>query len=123
MCWRCDYSISTSPLLKTMHIVEIPVQSMPMNRAKNNMCYSLLSCRAHRLADALANPDLACGAQFCRYLGLYKDEIEAAIAYDKEAVRGRGIYAVTNFDLAEYIDLLGMLLKSNFALLLWPVVH
>lgn len=50
--------------------------------------------------------------QICRYLGLYKDEIEAAIAYDKEAVRGRGIYAVTNFDLAEYIDLLGMLHKS-----------
>lgn len=42
-----------------------------------------------------------------RYLGLYKDEIEAAIAYDKEAVRRRGIHAVTNFDLAEYIDLLG----------------
>lgn len=61
----------------------------------------------------MANADLACGVLFCRYLGLYKDEIEAAIAYDKEAVRGRGIYAVTNFDLAEYIDLLGMLPKST----------
>ena len=43
-----------------------------------------------------------------RYLGLYKEEVEAAIAYDKEAVRRRGIHAITNFDLSEYIDLLGM---------------
>lgn len=42
-----------------------------------------------------------------RYLGLYKEEVEAAIAYDKEAVRRRGIHAITNFDLSEYIDLLG----------------
>ncbi|KAL0023708.1 hypothetical protein WJX79_005686 [Trebouxia sp. C0005] len=41
-----------------------------------------------------------------KYLGLYKEEIEAATAYDREAVRRRGIHAVTNFDLAEYIDLL-----------------
>lgn len=43
----------------------------------------------------------------CRYLGLYKEEIDAATAYDREAVRRRGIHAVTNFDLSEYIDLLG----------------
>ncbi|KAL3140248.1 hypothetical protein ABBQ38_004520 [Trebouxia sp. C0009 RCD-2024] len=41
-----------------------------------------------------------------KYLGLYKEEVEAAIAYDKEAVRRRGIHAITNFDLSEYIDLL-----------------
>ena len=45
----------------------------------------------------------------CRYLGLFKDEIEAAIAYDREAVKRRGIHAVTNFDLSEYKDLLGNL--------------
>ena len=43
-----------------------------------------------------------------RYLGLYKEEVEAAIAYDREAVKCQGILAVTNFDLAEYVDLLGM---------------
>lgn len=43
----------------------------------------------------------------CRYLGLYKDEVEAAKAYDREAVLRRGIHAVTNFDLSEYMDLLG----------------
>ncbi|DBA95939.1 hypothetical protein WJX77_004025 [Trebouxia sp. C0004] len=41
-----------------------------------------------------------------KYLGLYKEEIEAATAYDREAVKRRGIHAVTNFDLAEYMDLL-----------------
>ena len=42
-----------------------------------------------------------------RYLGLFKEEIEAATAYDREAVKRRGIHAITNFDLAEYVDLLG----------------
>jgi len=55
---------------------------------------------------------------------LYKEEIVAATAYDREAVRRRGIHAVTNFDLAEYIDLLGELcsLTSSTAmsLLLLP---
>ena len=45
----------------------------------------------------------------CRYLGLYKDEVEAAKAYDREAVLRRGIHAVTNFDLSEYMELLGIL--------------
>lgn len=44
----------------------------------------------------------------CRYLGLYRDEVEAAKAYDREAVLRRGIHAVTNFDLSEYLELLGM---------------
>lgn len=33
--------------------------------------------------------------------------MEAAKAYDREAVLRRGIHAVTNFDLAEYMELLG----------------
>ena len=57
-------------------------------------------------------PDFACGAQPCRYLGLYNTEVEAAIAHNKEAVRCRGIDAVTNFDLADYKGLLGMLSQS-----------
>lgn len=60
---------------------------------------------------------------FCRYLGLYKDEIQAAIAYDKEAVKRRGIHAVTNFDLSEYIDLLGMFPYTQYAMLPLPVMH
>ena len=50
-------------------------------------------------------------------MGLYKEEVEAAIAYDKEAVRRRGIHAITNFDLAEYIDLLGAFCYAQCVLL------
>ncbi len=51
--------------------------------------------------------------------------MEAATAYDREAVRRRGIHAVTNFDLAEYIDLLGefcsLTSSTAMSLLLLPI--
>ena len=48
------------------------------------------------------------GGYCCRYLGCFEEEIEAARAYDMGAVKLQGLHAVTNFDLAEYKDLLGM---------------
>ena len=45
----------------------------------------------------------------CRYLGLYEEEVDAAKAYDVEAIKRRGVGAVTNFDLSSYLDILGML--------------
>ena len=43
--------------------------------------------------------------------------MEAAKAYDREAVLRRGIHAVTNFDLAEYMELLGS------TLIFLPLMH
>ena len=43
-----------------------------------------------------------------RYLGLYETEIEAAMAYDREAIRHKGLQALTNFDISMYTELMGM---------------
>eukprot|EP01026_Neomeris_dumetosa_P076706 TRINITY_DN8254_c0_g1_i3.p2 TRINITY_DN8254_c0_g1~~TRINITY_DN8254_c0_g1_i3.p2 ORF type:complete len:254 (-),score=33.58 TRINITY_DN8254_c0_g1_i3:4-765(-) len=41
-----------------------------------------------------------------KYIGLFKTEVEAAIAYDREAIQTRGLEAQTNFDISNYLDLL-----------------
>ncbi|KAK7342983.1 hypothetical protein VNO80_25943 [Phaseolus coccineus] len=44
-----------------------------------------------------------CGNKYL-YLGTYKTQEEAAVAYDLAAIEYRGLNAVTNFDISNYID-------------------
>ena len=44
--------------------------------------------------------------RWCRYLGLFTTELEAAQAYDRESVTRKGVDAITNFDLSHYAELL-----------------
>lgn len=44
-----------------------------------------------------------CGNKYL-YLGTYKTQEEAAVAYDLAAIEYRGVNAVTNFDINNYID-------------------
>ncbi|KAE9617151.1 hypothetical protein Lal_00034827 [Lupinus albus] len=48
-----------------------------------------------------------CGNKYL-YLGTYKTQEEAAIAYDMAAIEHRGINAVTNFDISNYINKIKM---------------
>ncbi|RDX97456.1 Ethylene-responsive transcription factor WRI1, partial [Mucuna pruriens] len=44
-----------------------------------------------------------CGNKYL-YLGTYKTQEEAAVAYDMAAIEYRGLNAVTNFDISNYMD-------------------
>lgn len=48
-----------------------------------------------------------CGNKYL-YLGTYKTQEEAAVAYDMAAIEHRGLNAVTNFDISNYIDKIKM---------------
>lgn len=41
-----------------------------------------------------------------KYLGLFTSEVDAAVAYDRAAVQAKRLNAQTNFDIANYMDLL-----------------
>ena len=59
---------------------------------------------AARLDPSLTSPSAPSAR--AQYLGLYDSEDLAAVAYDEEAVRQRGLDAVTNFNINEYAEIL-----------------
>ena len=78
------------------------------------MLYDVLCCKAHPKPALLVCNYLPCrdnskyratifkGNKPC-HIGYFRDPVEAAKAYDREAIKTRGPHTATNFDVSKYM--------------------
>ena len=92
------------------HIKEITKDDLVMSLRRQSKGYSRGSSKfrgvtRHQKGKWEARIGNLNGKKY-RYLGLYDAEEDAAVAYDREAVKQRGLDAVLNYDVSNYIDIL-----------------